>query len=121
MNNHPQRPPIPSQLPIDKRNNEAGNICRYLNTAIKRAQRQGPIDEMRLDLNQAARAIERFENQHNDTDLVDRWKEVLKQLESCYHYFTQVLPNKTAEICDDSIGPKSWSNSWSGRDDNGII
>jgi len=117
MNDINKRPPIPSKLPKDESDTNARYICIYLNTAIKRAQRDGPVDDMRLDLNQAIRAIAKIEHNYSDKSKLNTWKEVLEQLETCYEYIKEKYPNCSGG----SEEPKSWSTSWSGRDDNGII
>ncbi len=117
MSDSIKRPPIPSKLPEDKSDNDARLICIYLNTAIKRAQREGPADDMRLDLNQAIRAIAKIEDNYSDMAKLNIWKEVLQQLEKCYEYIKEKHPGGY----DGSVGGKSWPNSWSGHDDNGVI
>lgn len=117
MNGNKKRPPIPSRFPVDESSQEARHICTLLNTAIKRAQREGPVDDMRLTLNQVIRAIPSAEPGNADESKLNAWKDALQQLEACYEY----IKDKQPPCSSDPTQPSSWSNSWSGRDDNGIV
>lgn len=110
------RPPIPGKLPLDMSDPGARKILVLINTVIKRAQREGPVDDMRLELNLLTKALAREESRL-DSAYITAWRETLAELETCYAYISA----KNPPMSYDPPGPKSWSNSWSGRDDNGVL